>query len=114
MLSALPQLLFLSPLAAALIRLAIAVVFGYMAWRHVRAPETLFRISGAVEAVVGLALLLGAWTQPMALLGVVLVAGSLLFPRARALPRSALALALVMCATLVMTGAGAFAVDLPL
>ncbi|MDP2649102.1 MAG: hypothetical protein U1D26_01950 [Patescibacteria group bacterium] len=114
MLSTFPQLLFLAPLAAALVRLALAIAFGYTAWRHVRTPETLLRISGAAEAAVGLALLLGAWTQPIALLGAVLVVIALLSPRTRTLPRSTLALALVMCATLVITGAGAFAIDLPL
>lgn len=114
MLSLLPQILFLGAFAATLIRLSLAVMFAYNAWTNVSKPNTIVRAFAIAETAVGAALFVGAWTQAFALAGVVLCALSLVRSEFRVWPRSTVALMLVMMLTLVVTGPGAFAFDLPL
>jgi hypothetical protein len=67
-----------------------------------------------VEAIVAAGLLVGAWTQAFALVAGVLVSVGLLYPKVAISNRTAALLALVMCLSLIVTGAGALAFDLPL
>jgi hypothetical protein len=115
MLSLFPGLLFLSPFAAFLIRVALAATLGASAYRHfcLRANVYLLALT-ALEIVFGGMLLVGFYTQAIALTALVLFLTSLIVPPVRTLPRSTLALAAVMCLTLLLTGPGPFAVDLPL
>lgn len=114
MLSVFPEILFLSPFAALLIRVALALTFAHAAWRHVESGNIASRTLGILEGVAGVALFVGAWTQPAALLGAIISAVWLFQPTARAFAMSTVVLALVMSLSLILTGPGAFAFDLPL
>lgn len=114
MLSVFPEILFLSPFAPFLIRLALAALFAHSAWNHVQRTDTASRTLAIVEVGVAVVLALGAWTQPAALLGAIIAAIWLAQPTARVTPTSTALLALIMCLSLILTGAGALALDLPL
>ena len=114
MLVTLPELLFLEPLSAFLIRVALGLTIGYGAWLHLRGETATIRILAAAEAAIAMALFLGSWTQITAIAAAVVVARWLVSPATRPLPRSTSLLALVMCLSLLVTGAGALAFDLPL
>lgn len=114
MLSLFPELLFLSPFAAFLIRIALAGVFGFSAWRRVRSASTLLIVFGVVDAALALAFLLGFYTQLAALIGVLCTAAWLIKSDWNPYPKSTSALALIMCISLLVLGAGPFAFDLPL
>ena len=77
-------------------------------------PRIVSLLPSATEIAVALGLMVGAWTQAAALFGLLLVALSLAYPKLRAYSFSTMLLALVMLASLVVTGPGAFAFDLPL
>lgn len=132
MLSVFPQLLFLSPVSATLLRLAAGAMFLYLSYYHYsnrqRAAAELGMLVGMsmpllvlyalVELLVAISLILGLWTQVSALVGLG-IAAKILFVRNRLKelkPLSSLSYALLglICLSLVMTGAGAFAFDLPL
>ncbi|MDB5237984.1 MAG: hypothetical protein JWM46_254 [Candidatus Kaiserbacteria bacterium] len=114
MLSLFPQILFLAPFSAFLIRLALFSLLGYASWQHLARPALLPRTFGTLEAIAAILLLAGAWTQAVALLVFVGVACGFFITWMRIYPKSTMLLALVMCASLVVTGAGAIAFDLPL
>lgn len=113
MLSFFPELLYLAPFAGFIVRIAVAVVLGAIALHSVRVGNIWTRASGVVSGLAALFLFAGALTQPMALIALLSIGESLL--RAdRPLPKSTLWLALVMSITLLLTGPGPFAFDLPL
>lgn len=114
MLSLFPEILFLAPFSAFLIRLAVAGVLAYAAWQHVAAKDLSVRSISFVEAILAAALFVGAWTQATALLALILIGLQWLLPRMRVSPTSTIALALIMCVSILVTGAGALAFDLPL
>ncbi len=114
MLSLFPDILFLAPVSAFIIRIALAVAMGYAAWKHFAAPENGLRASAVLEAAVAAALVAGIWTQAAALAGFVVASLAVIFPRLKTLPLSTTLLSLVMFLSLLVTGAGAFAFDLPL
>ena len=114
MLSLFPQILFLSPLAPFAIRVVLALFAASAAWRHLSSTDPLLKGISVLEIALAAALLSGAWTQAGALAGFGFTALGLAFPRIRAYPISTTLLSLVMLATLIVTGAGAFAFDLPL
>ena len=114
MLSLFPQILFLAPFSATLIRLTLAVLLVYAAWRHIGRNDAVARTLGVLEFAAGLALFVGAWTQGVALAAFLGILGGYVFPRMRIYPMSTMLLGLVLCLSLVVTGAGIFAFDLPL
>jgi hypothetical protein len=114
MLSVFPEMLYLAPLAAFLIRISAGLCLGLIAYRHVFAPMILMRILGIVEGVLAVLLIAGAYTQPAALAAAIVFAITLGAPAYRTLPRSTICLLIVMSLCLVVTGAGPFAFDLPL
>lgn len=114
MLSLFPELLFLAPLAAFLMRLSLAVVFGWSAWLRFGSNNTLLKGFATIDALLAIALLLGAYTQLAALVGLLCTVAWLLRPMWNPYPRSTTALALVMCLSILVLGAGPFAFDLPL
>lgn len=114
MLSLFPQLLFLSPFAAFLIRISLAVVFAYSAYLRVSQQNMLLKIFGVIDAVIAIGLLVGFSTQLAALLGLICTVAWLVKPDWNPYPRSTTALAAVMCLSLLVLGAGPFAFDLPL
>lgn len=114
MLSLFPELLFLAPVAVAILRLTLAGYIGYAAWRHVAESGAVIRILAIVEAAVAAALIAGFRVQAAAILAALLVAGMMAAPHLRRYPMSALVLLLLLSLSLVVMGAGAFAFDLPL
>lgn len=132
MLSLFPQILFLSPLAPTLLRFAAGVVFLLAAWTHYDKREELGResfivvgtglwipiVTSLVELGIAVGFVFGAYTQAVAIAGA-LAAMKYFFWKRRypnffPLSRSASALLFAICLSLVVTGPGAFALDLPL
>ena len=132
MLNTFPHLLVLQFYAPALIRVAVACAFFYAAYAthkhrdaaaHLRFPfigtaSWAGNFTMLMYAAIGLMLLLGSYTQIAALLGgITSIKGLLLGKRFEALfpySRSTYILLLVMCLSLLISGAGARALDLPL
>jgi uncharacterized membrane protein YphA (DoxX/SURF4 family) len=132
MLSLFPQLLFLTPLSATLLRIAAGLVFLYLAYFHytnrravveelsvfVGAASIICTLYALLELLVGAGLIAGAYTQLAALVGFVIAIKVQLIRRSlkelRPLSPLSYALLAVICLSIVVTGAGAFAVDLPL
>lgn len=132
MLSLFPQILFLSPLAPALLRLSAGAVFLLAAWTHYDRREDLGKekfivigrgmwipiVAACIELVTGGGLILGAYTQVFAIIGTLLALKYFVwkrrYPHFFPLSRSASALLFVICLSLLVTGPGAFALDLPL
>ncbi|OGJ56595.1 hypothetical protein A2635_00580 [Candidatus Peribacteria bacterium RIFCSPHIGHO2_01_FULL_51_9] len=133
MFSLFPQILFLQPVGVGLLRIVAGiylVYIGYSLWRersgvakervpiigHI--PEWLSMVAAVVQTLLGLLLILGAWTQLAALLGTIVAFKCVVFADAYKkiipLERSTSILLLVILLSLIVTGAGAFAVDLPL
>ena len=132
-LSLLPQLFFLSPLAATILRIAAAFAFFYIAQRvramrgEIMAAQLplvghasgwMIWISSVVTFLTGLALLAGYYTQAVAILGALIalkhLGGTYWFPFIMPLSRGTYALLFIICISLIVTGAGAFALDMPL
>lgn len=133
MLSVFPQLLFLSPLGLALLRVVAGLFFLYIGWFYIskrsevheqkvpvwrHTPEWLLIVGGLILAVVGCCLVAGFWTQPAALIGAIAAAKCAIFakkyPGAFPFSRATWLLLLVISLSLVVSGAGSFAFDLPL
>lgn len=111
-----PELLFLAPLSALVIRASVAALFALSAYMRVRGDATTFiYIMAALEALVALSLALGYRSQVGALLAVLIIGAWIFMGRpVRLYPLSTALLALVMSLSLLVTGPGAFAFDLPL
>ena len=114
MLSLFPELLFLSPFAAFLIRLSLTAVFAYSAWTRIPHAQMLLKVFGVIDGVIAVALLVGFYTQLAALLGALCTVAWLVKSDWNPLPTSTATLALIMCLCLLILGAGPFAFDLPL
>ncbi|MDO8562031.1 MAG: hypothetical protein Q7S05_04380 [bacterium] len=114
MLSVFPDILFLAPLSASLIRIALGLVLAYAAWKHFSQAENFSRFLAVVEFLSAIAVTLGARTQVGALVGVAIISIWLSRAPLRPVALGTALLALVMCLSLLVTGGGAFAFDLPL
>ena len=132
MLSVFPEILFLSPFAPTLLRVAAGIVLLIVAWTHYERRNELgqekFIVVGQgmwipvfaalVEFLTAVGLILGTYTQAVAIVGALLALKHLLwrghYPNFFPLSRSASMLLLAICLSLIVTGAGAFAFDLPL
>lgn len=114
MLSLFPEILFLAPFSALLLRLALAVVLAYAAWLHIAQRDSTVRTLSFIEAALAVVIFVGAWTQAAALLAVIFLGLHLLIPRMRVYATSTILLSFVICLSLLVTGAGALAFDLPL
>lgn len=132
MLNTFPNLLVLGFFASTLLRVAVACLFFYAAYSaykhrddaaHLRFPligeaSWAGKFTMLMYAVIGLLLLFGAYTQIAALLaGIVSIKGLLFCKRFRPLfpySRSTYFLILAVCLSLLVSGAGAMAFDLPL
>ncbi|MBI2004637.1 hypothetical protein HYS79_00565 [Patescibacteria group bacterium] len=132
MLSDFPQLLAYGFFAPTLLRAAAAFVFFYLAYYHFKHKEqiahTRFPVVGegvwiawfavAVEFSLAAALLLGWHTQVASAFGVVVAFKQLFwhgkYPGFFVFSRSTSFLLLAVCASLLVSGAGALAQDLPL
>ena len=132
MLSLFPQILFLEPVGITLLRVAAGLVFLYLAYWHSQRVRELsdvrfiiigkgaWIVYGAIffEAVVGAALIAGYLTQLAALIGAVMALKCLIwrgrYPQFFPLERAASFMLLAICLSLIVTGAGSYAFDLPL
>ncbi|MCR4280955.1 MAG: hypothetical protein NUV88_01330 [Candidatus Kaiserbacteria bacterium] len=114
MLSVFPDILFLAPLSAFLIRIALALVFIYAGWKHFSHAENSFRYLAFVEFISAISIGAGAKMQIGALVGACAISFWLARPSLRPVARGTAWLALVMCISLLVTGSGAIAFDLPL
>jgi uncharacterized membrane protein YphA (DoxX/SURF4 family) len=133
MLSLFPGLLFLAPLATALVRASAGLMFAFMALRmsltreHIsqakvaligHIPEWLVWIAAAVTFITGMLLIVGLWTQGAAIVGMLIAIkhglGVRKYRNILPLSGSAYFLLFVICLSLLFSGAGAFAFDLPL
>lgn len=135
MLSLFPQLLFLSALSATLLRVVAGAYLLFLAYRIFvtrresstvtrpiigNPPSWILLIAAGITAIIAVLLITGFWTQAAAIVGTLISLKLLvlprrfLFPIASDFPRSTAVLLLVICISLIVTGAGAFAFDLPL
>jgi uncharacterized membrane protein YphA (DoxX/SURF4 family) len=113
-----PELLFLGPFfAPALIRIALACIFLFFAWSWYKEKrsDASSRIRLVLFTLSGVLLFLGFATQLAALLAFLLAIDAFFFKTDRKplIPKLALILIAVMALSLIVTGAGAFAIDLP-
>lgn len=118
MLTTFPAFLTYSFFAPLLIRLAAGSAFISFATPRIRTHRSwmhIARVYGVAEVVVGVMLITGYRVQVAALVGVVLCGTSLVSRQRLAnAPRLTVVLTLLMCLSLVVSGAGALAFDLPL
>jgi len=114
MLSVFPEILFLAPFSAFFIRITLALVFAYAVSHHFKNNDITVRGFSIVEAATAVALLLGAWIQPVAILSICLIGSWFLLPKLRSVALGTALLSLVLALTLLITGAGPLAFDLPL
>lgn len=115
MLSLLPQLLFLAPLGYLILRATLAALFllGARDQWSPKASIPLYLLISA-EVVTAGALVFGFLTQLAAIASLGVCILWIIFPKVRPYPMSTILLAGAMALTLLMSGAGAFAFDLPL
>ncbi len=111
MLSLFPELLFLAPLSAVVIRLGAAFTFGYIATKRLSAPS-MIRGLGIVEGFTATLLFIGLYTQAAAILGFILALMHISVPRFRIFPTSTMLLIIVLCLSLLMTGPGPFTLSI--
>lgn len=114
MLSLFPEILFLAPFSAFVIRVAVALMFANVAWTRLGSADRALKTFAYIDVLISLSLLLGLYTQLAALIGLLCTAAWLLVPKWCPLPRSTVVLLLVMCLSLLVTGPGPFGFDLPL
>jgi uncharacterized membrane protein YphA (DoxX/SURF4 family) len=135
MLNPLPEILFLEPLAPFVLRIAAGIIFLIIGYSHLmkerregiasdlrarwKAAGAFFIFGiGVAELLAGLSLLLGFLTQIGAILGGI-IALTLLwisktYAKIAADSPAFYTLLFAICLSLLLTGAGAFAFDLPL
>lgn len=117
MLSLFPELLFLSPFAAFVIRIAVAVVFARSGWSHVQGGHSSWvQAVGGILLVLATLIFVGLYTQIAALSSIVvlIILARKEFSESAPIRGTTLFLMLVLAFSLVLTGPGPFAFDLPL
>ena len=132
MLSLFPQILFLTPFSATLLRITAGLVFFYLAYVHYGnrkavAQEISYFVGGAsivcavyilIELLVAFGLFLGIYAQLAALVGLILALKILIVRKSlrevKPLSELSYVLLAVICLSVLVTGAGIFAFDLPL
>lgn len=115
MLNIFPELLFLAPLAALLIRAATASLFilsGIAHWKY--SDSTMGKTFAVLEVAIAIALAVGFYTQLTALIAVCTIIAWLFIKEIRPLPMSTMLLLLVTAFSLILTGSGPISFDLPL
>lgn len=129
MLNTFPDLLIFSFFAPTILRVAAACAFAYLGYLHYRDRQALGARVGSrgegllllitiLYAVIAVGLFLGYYTQIAALAGVAVAGLHLLlrrrFPMHEDIAKSTYYFLIVICLSLLVSGAGAFAYDLPL
>lgn len=114
LLSLFPGLLFLSPFSALFIRIALGIVFAYAARKHFEKSDFSIRGLSFAEGALSMAFVVGAWIQADALIALMIIGAWFFAPKLRVVALGTALLSLVLSITLLLTGAGPFAFDLPL
>ena len=133
MLNPFPSLLFLGFFAPTLLRIAAALVLAYSTYRILgerepisktslpiigKPPMWLIWLSCSIVILVAAALFFGYGTQIAAIAGAIVAIKYAFIPSAlkkfSPLSRSTYLIVFVICISLLLSGAGAFAMDLPL
>lgn len=115
MLSLFPEILFLAPLSALVIRASVATLFALATYTHVRGATVFIYSMAALEAIATLSLAFGYYAQAGALLAALIaVVWAILGRPLRPFPLTTTLLLVVMSLSILVTGPGAFAFDLPL
>lgn len=132
MLTPFPDLLTFGFFAPTLLRFAAAFVFMYVAYMQLKHKDSLSHITMplvgksmwivwvaiAVESITAAGLFFGYYAQCAAILGIAVAVKQIYwrntYPTFFILPRTTSALLVVMLVSLLLTGAGALAFDLPL
>jgi uncharacterized membrane protein YphA (DoxX/SURF4 family) len=131
MLSIFPELLFLAPFSAFVIRVSVACLFALAAYTHVRpirdaqnissgsngagtSLTTLTYIIAFLEILAAISLAIGYYAQIGALVGVFVVGVWFIIKNVRPYQSSTIFLLFILCLSLLVTGPGALAFDLPL
>ncbi len=133
MLSLIPQILWLAPFTATILRIGVGISFIYAGYflivrrndlTKIRLPilgspaSWMLWISGVITIFDGLAILVGYGTQAAAIIGIIIVIKhmslSKQYESLRPLPRSTYALLFLMCLALLISGAGPLGLDFPL
>jgi len=115
MLNVFPELLFLAPLAALLIRAATASLFvlaGIAHWKY--SDSTIGKTLSVIEVAIAIALAVGFYTQVAAIVAIFVIIAWLFMKDVRPLPMSTMLLLLVTSFSLILTGSGPISFDLPL
>ena len=124
---------FLAPLAYALVRITVGIIFIYLGWEHIKERHTLKKILtlplfpfgifwawyiSIAEISMGILFILGLFTQITSLLAILYALKLMVFRKQFAHPCIPhglfLVLLLVVSISLFITGAGIFALDLPI
>jgi uncharacterized membrane protein YphA (DoxX/SURF4 family) len=124
MLNPFPDLLALGFIAPTLLRLVVAVGFGGMAWAHYSRRSELSNLGMwlwlaiVLEIVIAVSLALGMYTQLGALGALILSVACAVYakkyPRLVPMCRGEYILLAIISLSLMLSGGGAFAQDLPL
>ena len=119
MLSLFPVLLSYEMLAPFVLRVTLGAVFIVWAYAHLKSREHKKKTAlGVLDAIVGLLLIIGLYTQLAALVAVImLLIGLIMKAKKKTLFSDGINyyfILLVIAFSLVVLGAGAFAFDLPL
>lgn len=119
MLSIFPSLLAYEQLSPFLIRITLALVLIYWAYQGLKSEQGIWKkVANVIEGLVGVLILLGLWTQVAALIAAVGLLVCLIGKiRNRAFLTDGVNYVLilfVLAVSLLFSGAGAFAFDLPL
>jgi len=132
MLTPFPDLLMFGFFAPTILRFAAALIFAYLAYTHFHHKDAIARIKMpllgggmwvawaaiTIEIIVAAALFFGYYTQYAALIGMLGAVKHFVwrntYPTYFVLPRTTSFLLIVILASLLLTGAGALAFDLPL
>lgn len=114
--------MFLSLLAYAILRVAAGATLIVLATQHMKQIKAqipngrrIYTAVASAELVAGVFLTIGLWTQAAALAAALIAALSFLYRgKVNSLPSPAFYVLLIaVCASLFITGAGAFAFDVP-
>jgi uncharacterized membrane protein YphA (DoxX/SURF4 family) len=134
MLNLFPELSFLSLITPTLVRVTVGVFFitlGYSKFTHdkyalidyidslkIKNARNFVQILGITEIALGILLFIGMFTQISAIIGSIIMLVSLFIanktPGFKAKTQTEYLFAFVMTFTLIITGAGFLAIDLPL
>lgn len=115
MLTLFPQLLFLSAFAPLVIRIIVGLASLRRASLHIKHKNVTHSVLSILFVLTGIALIVGFQTQLMAVVSAVLLILSLIpiFRNSHTSKEATLILIFIVL-TLVVTGAGLYAIDLPL